>query len=720
MPALRRLDRLLAGSMTGMLYLTGALSAVTLLALPGTPVRYPGIVLGVAALGALWGLAALTVVRWNTAAPWLTHVSSCAGFAVAGVIVAATGGATSPARFFLFFIAVYAAYFYTPRQAAAYLAGCALAHSVPLFYDSGAVQDGLLRELVVVIPSYFVLGGAIAAGTVRLREMRDRAERVGERQSQLAAEQQALRHVATAVAEEETAEAVYALVSEELAQLVGAQAAGIVRYDGPAESVVVGAWSDVPADTSHYVPGTVVPLRPGSDLEQARLTRLPVRIDHHPPGSPVEQMGFGCSIVAPVLVNDQAWGVLAIVRSEPASFASDTESRLIAFAELLAMAIVNTEHRSKLAAQASTDPLTGMANHRAFHERLAAEVSRARRHDRELSLALIDVDHFKQVNDSDGHAIGDQVLAEVAACLREDVRAEDVVARIGGDEFAVLMPETRREQALALAERARRRVGQLSVSGHRLTVSIGICDLSHAGDGDSLVRLADGALYWAKAHGRDGSWLYDPEVVRELSAQERAEHLQNRQAITALRALAHAIDAKDPTTRLHAERVAALAAHLAGALGWTPARRTLLSEAALIHDVGKIGVPDAILVKPGPLGDDEFEVVKQHAALGAQIAKEVLLEEQVDWIRWHHERADGRGYPDGRLAAEIPEGAALLAIADAFDVMTVSRPYGPPMSVTEAVEECRSLAGLQFTERAVEALCALPADVLGPGVALPA
>ena len=168
------------------------------------------------------------------------------------------------------------------------------------------------------------------------------------------------------------------------------------------------------------------------------------------------------------------------------------------------------------------------------------------------------------------------------------------------------------------------------------------------------MRLADGALYWGKAHGRDAAWVYDPEVVRELSISERADQLQRSQALVGIRALARAIDAKDQSTREHSQRVATLACEIARRLDWSEERVALLEDAALVHDVGKIGIPDAVLLKPGRLTDDEYDQIKRHAELGAQMVEDLLLAEQVAWIRAHHERPDGRGYPAGLTAAADP------------------------------------------------------------------
>jgi putative nucleotidyltransferase with HDIG domain len=235
-------------------------------------------------------------------------------------------------------------------------------------------------------------------------------------------------------------------------------------------------------------------------------------------------------------------------------------------------------------------------------------------------------------------------------------------------------------------------------------VSIGLCDLEAAGSADEALRRADSALYWAKRHGRDLCWLYDPTVVRELDQRQRTRELDRSQALVGLRALARAIDAKDPATQEHSERVAALSARLASARGWAPDRVALLRDAALLHDVGKIGVPDAILLKDGPLDDGEFALVREHAVLGARIVGDVLEREQVAWIAGHHERPDGAGYPGALRGDDVPEGASLLALADAWDVMVSDRSYSAPMTAEAALAEARARAGTQFAVTAVEAL----------------
>ena len=694
-------DRALAGRLAGLLYLAGSLAVVVMLLLPQVEKDKPGIVITFAVLGAFWGVACLTVVPWERAPRWVSHASSSTGFLITAVGVACLGGVESPARFLLLFIAFYAAFFYPPTTTAIYLALCCIVYALPLVYSDGTGE--LVAELTVMVPVFVLLGGAVSLGKRRLLELRSAAERATERHRELAAEQAALRRLATAVAAERTADEIYDVVSVEAAELLGADAAGVLRFESPDELIILGAHTGPRTGALVYRVGERVPVLPDSGAARLAQTGEAVLADH-PPESEVERHGYRCTVIAPVYVGTRLWGLLAVAAIESGRFDEDTVGRLRDFASLLGTAIRNTEQRRLLTEMATSDPLTGLANHRTFHEQLQTEVARAIRHGRPLALVLMDLDQFKEINDTSGHGAGDKVLAAIAAELQLAARTEDVLARIGGDEFALLLPETSSMDALAFVERVRGTIAAQPVHGYRVTLSAGISDITHALSAEQLFRFADGALYWAKAKGRDCAWIYDPQVVRELSAQERAEHLERSQAISALRALARAIDAKDPMTRRHSQRVAALCHQLAEARGWDPHRIQMLTEAALVHDVGKIGVRDAVLLKAGRLTPPEIEEIKQHAVLGAQIVQEVLSDEQVSWIRGHHERPDGTGYPDGLTEAEIPEGAALLALADAFDVMTLSRPYSAPRTIPEALTECRSLVGRQFSEPAVTAL----------------
>ena len=355
---------------------------------------------------------------------------------------------------------------------------------------------------------------------------------------------------------------------------------------------------------------------------------------------------------------------------------------------------------------ADTDPLTSLSNQRLLHDRLHETAHSARDAGRPLSAIMIDLDHFKAVNDTYGHPVGDLVLVETARRLTEVARGGDLIARIGGEEFLMLLPDTDGRAALTVAERIRAAMAATDFPGGvgRLTASLGVATLNDDLDADGLLQQADAALYWAKTHGRNAAFRFDAEQMADLSPSSRARSMARADGLAALRALARAVDAKDAATQLHSVRVADMAVMLATALGWTPEQAGRLREAGLVHDVGKIGIPDAILLKPGGLTDAERALMQDHARLGARIVSEVLEDDQVDWVAHHHERWDGKGYPDALGRTTIPEGARILAVADCWDAMTSAREYNVPLTPEEALEECRRCSGTQFWPSAVEAL----------------
>ncbi len=358
---------------------------------------------------------------------------------------------------------------------------------------------------------------------------------------------------------------------------------------------------------------------------------------------------------------------------------------------------------------ADTDPLTGLSNQRLLHDRLQEVTAAARSGGGGLSAIMMDLDHFKAVNDTFGHPVGDLVLVETARRIRESSRSGDVVARIGGEEFLMLLPDTDGVTALAVAERVRTAVRATDYPGDagRLTASLGVATLSGDLDADGLLAQADSALYWAKRHGRDASFRYNPDLMGDLSVPNRTREIAREDGLAALRALARAIDARDAATQRHSIRVADMAVMISTALGWTPDQAIRLREAGLVHDVGKIGIPDSILLKPSGLTPDERELMKDHARLGARIVSEVLDPDQVDWVAHHHERWDGDGYPNGIDGTTIPEGARILALADAWDAMTSSREYSEALGGEEALEECVRCSGTHFWPAAVDALVRL-------------
>jgi diguanylate cyclase (GGDEF)-like protein len=635
-------------------------------------------------------------VPWAHGPVRLSHLSTVLSMGIVATLARVTGGAASPVLDYLWFVVVYAAFFYTPRQALAYWLGCGVVHALPFLYDGHAVEGNLARELVVLVPIYCLVGGVVVAGRELLAGATRKATELEARQRRLTEEQSSLRRVATAVAAGSPPAGIFALVSLDVGRLLGADCAAIVRFQDPEHVAILGRWTH----DQHAAEATdaIVEVVPGSLLDRLRCGDAIAR-------GRLEGEYHCMRLAAPVRSGAALWGALVVVANDPHEFAPGAEERLREYADLIATAVANADDRARLDSEAMTDALTGLPNHRAFRERLVEEVSRAQRHGRPLTVALVDIDGFRALNDQAGPDRADEALVEIGALLGRAVRDEDILARMGADEYGVIFVESERHQALLIADRARRAVSEAPLR-HRLraTVSIGLCDLEAASSGDEALRRADAALFWAKEHGRDLCWLYDPAVVRELDERQRTRELDRAQALVGLRALARAIDAKDPATQEHSERVAALSARLAVARGWTPDRVALLRDAALLHDVGKIGVPDAILLKGGPLDDDEFAVVREHSVLGARIVGDVLEQEQVAWIAGHHERPDGSGYPAALKGDAVPEGAALLALADAWDVMVSDHSYSAPMTLDAALAEAHLCAGTQFDAGAVAAL----------------
>jgi diguanylate cyclase (GGDEF)-like protein len=686
----------LASRVSGVLWLSGAVTLLLTLAVPGSKIDPLWAVAVIAAFAVAWGALMLSRVPWAHSPVRLSHVSTILSLGIVAALTGVTGGASSPALDYLWFVVVYAAFFYTPRQALAYWLACGVVHALPLLYDENAVHGNLARELVVVVPIYCLVGGIVVAGRELLAGASRRAGELEARQRRMTEEQSSLRRVATAVAAGSPPAGIFALVSLDAGRLLGADCAAIVRFQDADRITVLGRWTH--EEHGPEDPDATVDVLPGSLLDRLRCGEAIAR-------DRLEDEYRCVRLAAPVRNGAAVWGALVVVATEPHEFADGAEERLQDYADLIATAVSNAEDRARLDASAAVDALTGLPNHRAFRERLTEEVARAQRHDRPLTVALVDVDGFRELNDRAGLDMADEILVEIGSLLRGAVREEDVVARMGGDEYGVIFVESDRHRALMRADRARRAIAEAPLR-HRLraTVSIGLCDLEASASAEEALRRADAALYWAKEHGRDLCWLYDPTVVRELDQRQRTRELDRTQALIGLRALARAIDAKDPATQEHSERVAALSARLAVARGWAPDRVSLLRDAALLHDVGKIGVPDAVLLKDGPLEEEEFAIVREHSVLGARIVGDVLEEEQIAWIAGHHERPDGSGYPGALKGDDVPEGAALLALADAWDVMVSDRSYSPPMALEAALAEARARAGTQFSVAAVEAL----------------
>src|SRR3954464_5055953 len=358
----------------------------------------------------------------------------------------------------------------------------------------------------------------------------------------------------------------------------------------------------------------------------------------------------------------------------------------------------------RLADAARTDALTGLLNRRGFQELMEVETERALRSSRPLSIVVGDLDHFKHLNDRFGHAAGDLALRRFGEIASSASRRIDAVARIGGEEFALLLPDTEQHAAYLLAERLRRAVKEPGVDGELPTVSFGVASFpTHAADAEALMHAADQALYAAKAMGRDRSVIYNPEVLASVLGGN-LDPVAGNEHLSAVLVLAETLDLRDSGTASHSQTVGRLAAMIAAALGFDDARVERVRLAGILHDIGKIGIPDWILHKPGKLDEAEWAEVKKHPEMGARIAASAKLDDISEWILCHHERVDGRGYPGSLPGDKIPIEAKILAVADAYEAMTAERVYKRAMPAAAAERELHDQSGAQFDAEVVAAL----------------
>jgi diguanylate cyclase (GGDEF)-like protein len=337
--------------------------------------------------------------------------------------------------------------------------------------------------------------------------------------------------------------------------------------------------------------------------------------------------------------------------------------------------------RCELSRVSRADPLTMCLNRRGLRERADAELAHSLRHGVAFSVLVLDLDNFKQVNDTRGHSTGDEVLCRVVHCLSDVVRPSDAVGRLGGDEFAVLLPETTESEASAVAARV------TSALAHDAPCSVGLaCFPLDGNDLDSLLREADTRLY-ASRDGRAG---------RAVAHGER---------LSWATAMAEAVDMRMDTSHEHSRAVANYAVAIAAEMRWDEEQLGQLRLAGMLHDVGKVAVPDEILRKAGPLTAAEFAEIQGHSRIGADLVARVEgLDAIVPWILHSHEHFDGSGYPDGLSGDEIPMASRVLLVADAFDAMTSDRPYREALSHEAAVRELEEHAGSQFDPGCVELL----------------
>jgi diguanylate cyclase (GGDEF)-like protein/putative nucleotidyltransferase with HDIG domain len=404
-----------------------------------------------------------------------------------------------------------------------------------------------------------------------------------------------------------------------------------------------------------------------------------------------------------------AYGALLLARPPtsgvPAWWLVGMGTLLVAAALIMTMRVRVESLISRLYDAARTDPLTMLSNRRGFRELLDLELERARRGENEVTVLVGDLDRFKEVNDRSGHQVGDIALQRVAGALSEGKRQIDSAARVGGEEFALILPDTGQDGAFVLAERLRCALGdEFAADTIPITISFGLATYPlHGETAASLLRAADEALYAAKDSGRNRTVRHSP-LLRDLARTSGGAHdIEGERFLAVMLDLAEAVDLRFSGSARHSETVGRYAEMMARELGFSERRVSRVRLAGMLHDIGKVGVPDSILRKPGPLTEEELTVIRRHPELGAQMLEHSSLADVRVWVGAHHERPDGLGYPLGISGEELPLEARIVAVADAYEAMTSDRSYRDSIGHLGARAELQRCAGSQFDRRVVDA-----------------
>jgi diguanylate cyclase (GGDEF)-like protein len=409
--------------------------------------------------------------------------------------------------------------------------------------------------------------------------------------------------------------------------------------------------------------------------------------------------GLRSIVHLPLIAKGNGIGSFIVASRQPDAYSQRHIMLLEQLAAEIAMPVENTQLYAKAEEKARVDELTGLLNRRSLDEMIDSEINRHSRYGGVFSLAIMDLDSFKLFNDNYGHLTGDRLLRQAGSIIKSTMRNSDHAFRYGGDEFAVLLPQTNIDAARQVAERIRRKIAQkVDSSDIQITASIGLASWPTDGIGHTdIIAAADAALYRAKRSGGNqshcaASTLLPLDVIESSSG----DSIDSR-TVSIIYALAETVDARSRYSRGHLKEVTRCTLALAEALKMEPADLSRMETCALLHDVGKIGISDEILNKPGGLTAEEWEIVKTHPQLGAAIVGHVpQLVHCARGILHHHEWYDGSGYPYGLKGNDIPLEARILSISNAFAAMTSERSHSVALSPEDALEEIKRGSGRQF------------------------
>lgn len=365
------------------------------------------------------------------------------------------------------------------------------------------------------------------------------------------------------------------------------------------------------------------------------------------------------------------------------------------------------EHKREnetLKLNSNIDPLTNTYNHKYYFESINNLINEGHK---QIAVLFCDIDKFKLTNDTYGHEAGDLLLIQIAEIMKKKIKEKGMVFRYGGEEFVIIIPDINIEQALDEAEKIRKSIARNQILQQYsdyfpITISVGISSYPNYGfDAESLIKNADTAMYYSKQNGRNQCTIYTNQLN---SFFEDCKKITNRELIldSAL-SLAEAVDAKDHYTGKHSKMVSKYSILIAEKLNFTEKEKNKLRIGALLHDCGKIGIPDNIINKPDKLSDDEYTIIKNHTILGTNIIKHITNDEKIiHCVRSHHERWDGKGYPDGLSGNSIDIFARIVCIADVYHSMTSDRAYREALTQERVIEEFIKGKGTQFDPNLVD------------------